>query len=324
MPSRKTTLPLLSRITDAIDGEVSDFGDPEVTQKYYITREVVERSAAHIVLKVAAGPDMLKLIQLHPGDRVVVGRDDSAALVLTDPSVSRQHAVLTVGQDGSCTVEDLDSMNGTRVNGRRIESGTVRMNDHLEVGRVSLRLDCMTQEELAHHGRVVDRLTLTEGRDPLTGLRQRLYLDNELPALVQGCQDRRFQIACAFMDIDHFKSVNDTFGHLTGDEVLRTVARLIMLDCRDSDACFRYGGEEFVVLLMGANKDKGFSTANRIRGVIQAHDWTRTHPALTSLTVSIGVAELKPDDTPARWLERADQALYRAKNGGRNRVVVAP
>ena len=124
------------------------------------------------------------------------------------------------------------------------------------------------------------------------------------------------------MDADHFKRVNDTFGHGIGDEVLQAIARLLMLGIRDSDPCVRYGGEEFLIFLPGAAVRTAMEVAERLRRSIGGHDWNRTATDLR-VTASIGVAEYVEGETATQWLERADKALYHSKNNGRNKVTQA-
>jgi len=297
--------------------------DPERTQKMTLPRGLQRRSTLHHVLRVVAGPDMLRFLCLEPASEVTIGRDDTADLYLADPSVSRQHALIQCSPTGELTVIDRDSMNGTRINDRIVHKARLNVGDPLEVGHVSLRVDLLSDDEIAHLRRVSDRLKLSEGKDPLTGLRLRTYLDAELPALVQSWQARGLPATCAFMDIDHFKKINDTLGHQVGDEVIRTIARLVMLHSRDSDACFRYGGEEFVILLLGTPADGGMGQARRLCTTIQGHDWARTCAGLRRVTASFGVAEPSATDTSPASLNRADQAMYQAQHESRNRVVQA-
>lgn len=272
-------------------------------------------------LRVVAGRDMLRYVTLNADDEVLVGRDEDGGLVLSDPSVSRRHARVRCSDTGVVTVADLGSTNGTAVNGKLVEQSPLQAGDHLEVGAVSLRLDLLSIDELAHLENVLARLE-ANNRDPLTGLLTRAWLDDELPTLAEMADADGRPFACLFVDVDRFKSINDRFGHQVGDDVLVGVARLLMLGVRDSDACVRYGGEEMVMFLRDAAEDGAWEVAERIRRTIEDHEWARTRPGL-AVTVSIGVA-LRTRDEPVRdWLNRADRALYAAKGRGRNRTVRA-
>ena len=126
----------------------------------------------------------------------------------------------------------------------------------------------------------------------------------------------------AMIDLDWFKSINDRFGHLAGDKVLRRLVDLIRAHSRESDVIGRFGGEEFVLLLPGASEHAAARLVERIRGAVAAADWSDIGPAVT-VSVSCGIASVRPTDTLDGVLARADQALYEAKRGGRNQLCVA-
>jgi diguanylate cyclase (GGDEF)-like protein len=272
-------------------------------------------------LRVVAGRDMLRFMTLQPGQDGIIGRDAGSAVVLSDASVSRKHARVVRGDDGVISVHDLGSTNGTAVNGQPIERSILRPNDHLEVGAVALRLDLLSEEEVEHHRNVLRRLE-SANHDPLTGLYTRAWLEEPLPSVVERCDEAGARITAVFLDLDQFKSINDRFGHPVGDDVLVAVARMIMLDVRDGDACVRYGGEEIAMFLIGTREDGGTEVAERLRRAMLGHDWSRTAPGLR-VTGSFGVAERRERESIRDWLSRADQACYQAKRKGRNQVVRA-
>lgn len=272
-------------------------------------------------LRVVAGRDMLRFVTFAPGEVVVIGREDSAGLILSDPSVSRRHAKIVCAEDGGLTVYDLTSTNGTAVNGQAIERAEFRPNDHLEVGAVALRLDLLSIEEVGHLATVVARLE-SAARDPLTGLLTRAWLEDELPGLLLRTEHDGAPISVAFLDVDKFKAVNDEFGHAVGDDALVAVARLVMLSVRDGDPCVRFGGEEFVVFLEGTDSVQAQEVAERIRASIANHAWGHTAVGL-KVTASIGLATRRPDEPWRAWIERADHALLAAKRDGRDRVYPA-
>jgi len=269
-------------------------------------------------LRVVAGPELLRYLPFLPGDEVLVGREEPCDMILGDASVSRRHARVVSDERGSIFVEDLGSTNGTRINGVAITREELKPGDQLELGTVALRLDHMSSDEMAHLERIQAQLHAA-GRDPLTGLKTRAWIEDELPAVAERYQASRMPFSIVFIDLDHFKGINDTFGHAVGDEVLRTAGRLMMLNVRDSDVCVRYGGEELLVFLPGSHRDRAAEIAERIRSSLEEHDWSRTVANL-SVTASFGVAELEGYESVAAWMERADKALYAAKSGGRNRV----
>lgn len=166
--------------------------------------------------------------------------------------------------------------------------------------------------------------------DALTGVYNRRYIDRRLLEEIARARRQHYCIACMYIDIDHFKRVNDTHGHQGGDEVLREVAARIRQELRRSDALGRFGGEEFVVLLIDADLASATFVAERIRASIAGTPFELPGAALASVSVSIGVASL-PSQSDQLAIEvvaqqlvaHADQALYQAKANGRNLVVSA-
>ncbi|WP_028452052.1 GGDEF domain-containing protein [Chitinilyticum aquatile] len=165
----------------------------------------------------------------------------------------------------------------------------------------------------------VETLAHQASHDPLTGILNRRKLDQELERWVEQSQQDGRELSLLMLDLDHFKSINDRFGHAMGDEVLRLVGRMLQHSSRNDDVIARYGGEEFCVLLPGADLHTAQLVAERIRLRIQQTDWAALHAEL-QVTTSIGIATLTGDDDACTLQKRADTALYRAKQAGRNRV----
>ena len=164
--------------------------------------------------------------------------------------------------------------------------------------------------------------------DSLTGVYNRRYIDRRLIEEVGRARRQAYRISVMYIDIDHFKHVNDSVGHQGGDEVLREVAARIKAELRNSDAVGRFGGEEFVVLLIDAELDSATTVAQRIRASIANKKFALSSGTKMAVSVSIGVAALddferdRPIETVAQaLLAHADVALYRAKEAGRDRVV---
>ncbi len=161
--------------------------------------------------------------------------------------------------------------------------------------------------------------------DPLTGLVNRKGFSEALEeALVRDEEPDRSPVSLLMVDIDHFKRVNDTYGHLLGDKVIRIVAKTIKENIKGKDTAFRYGGEEFAVLLPETDRDGARSLAERIRGAIARGRIRRvdTGGYIDKVTISVGVATHKEREAELDFVQRADEALYRSKRAGRNRVSV--
>ena len=158
--------------------------------------------------------------------------------------------------------------------------------------------------------------------DPLTGVKNRSTMDDAVLREMKLARRHSTSLSVVLLDIDHFKRVNDDYGHLYGDQALRAVAQCVQKTIRDSDLLFRYGGEEFMILLSGTGPEGSALLAERIRQEVES--MTPFSNNDIRLTVSLGITSLRGEpDTTDLLLERADTALYRAKQGGRNRVEFA-
>jgi diguanylate cyclase (GGDEF)-like protein len=164
--------------------------------------------------------------------------------------------------------------------------------------------------------------------DALTGVYNRRYMDRRLAEEIARARRQSYRIACMYIDVDHFKQVNDSHGHQAGDDVLREVAARIKAELRMSDALGRFGGEEFVVLLIDADLDSADIVAQRIRASVADRPFLLPEGQGLSVTVSIGVAALEDferehaiEEVAQELVAQADGALYQAKHQGRNRVV---
>jgi diguanylate cyclase (GGDEF)-like protein len=159
-------------------------------------------------------------------------------------------------------------------------------------------------------------------RDGLTGLLNRRAFDEALPEMLGRAERLGETISLLAFDIDHFKRVNDTYGHAAGDDVLKALAQIVRDQLRPIDRVFRTGGEEFAALLAGTDAGGAVEAAERLRQAIKART-VRIAGAEIGVTVSVGVAAITGTSSPDVLTGAADAALYRAKRGGRDRVVVA-
>ena len=155
--------------------------------------------------------------------------------------------------------------------------------------------------------------------DPLTGAGNRRRLDDKLSEVLQSFRRNGTTASVLMLDLDHFKQVNDVHGHAVGDNTLKALAKIVNMRIRITDSLYRVGGEEFVVVLEGANVEQAEHLAEQLRTLVEANELVPDQ----SVTISIGVAELQPDETVIAWLDRADGALYEAKRNGRNATSVA-
>jgi diguanylate cyclase (GGDEF)-like protein/PAS domain S-box-containing protein len=168
----------------------------------------------------------------------------------------------------------------------------------------------------------LQELRRTTQTDPLTGVGNRAYLEGQLRAALAEFEGSPAPVGLLFIDIDHFKKFNDTFGHALGDKVLQMVAATLRHNVRASDAVGRWGGEEFLVLLYNIESEPVLSSlANKLRTLVEYSrlDWEATP---LTVTISVGATLLQPDDTPESFVRRADLLMYKSKQTGRNRVTV--
>jgi diguanylate cyclase len=207
---------------------------------------------------------------------------------------------------------------------RSIVESLVTATNEMQQNNQSLeaRLSASKQEidQLQEHLENVRTESLT---DPLTTLANRKSFDEALLRAIADAQARHEPMCLLLTDIDHFKKFNDTFGHLTGDQVLRLVAISVKQNVKGQDIAARYGGEEFAVVLPNTVLRAAITVADHIRCAVMAKELMKrsTGEHLGRVTISVGVAMLRPDDTPQSLIERADNCLYAAKRNGRNQVV---
>lgn len=201
-----------------------------------------------------------------------------------------------------------------------------RVRAEAERARLDAEVQRLRAMQLEHENRQLAVRARELGRhaleDQLTGLANRRRVDHELPAHLEQARERRGALSIAAVDLDHFKAVNDRYGHGVGDDVLREIARILTENTRSNDLLARMGGEEFLVLFVGTPIAVATDICERLRQAVEAHDWHTVAPGL-ALTVSIGLCDALDSADMRTLLERADASLYAAKRAGRNRVEVA-
>jgi diguanylate cyclase (GGDEF)-like protein len=249
---------------------------------------------------------------------MIIGRTTTADIYLDDDGVSRRHAQVRVLQDGAVEVVDLGSTNGTYHNGMRIQTHLLRDGDTIQIGSTTILKfsyrDAL-EEELQKN--LYDSAT----RDALTKAYNKKYFSEAIKREFAHATRQHTPLTLVMFDIDHFKHINDRFGHPAGDYVLSRLA-MIVNDCiRAEDTLTRYGGEEFALLLRDTSESQGVACAERIRHMIQVAEFTTAGQRIP-VTSSFGVATFTGTEfhSTEELIEAADQFLYKAKRGGRNRV----
>ena len=259
-------------------------------------------------------------------DEVALGRALEAGVRINDTKVSRMHAVVKKVIDEATgrteyLLSDLESRNGTFLNGRRITQEKLQNGDKIMIGEHILRFDLLDEIDREYQ-RQIHRLI---SHDDLTGLLSSRSFFSELRREAARSKSEERAFCVLMMDIDHFKKVNDNYGHLTGSKTLEEIGACIVKCLRSGDAAARFGGEEFAAFLLDADLAQAEIAAERIRSSIEEEAFSvmrRGQQADTHhVTISIGISGF-PDDSsdPIELVEMADSALYRAKREGRNRV----
>ena len=299
---------------DDFSDEHTIVGDPSAIA-VSITTDSARENAYVIVI---AGPNVGEMYRLPPGE-ATVGRGSEASILLPDNEISRLHAKI-INRGETVIVTDNNSTNGTFVNGHQVRFHALQDGDKIQVGTTTIL-------KFSYHDALEERFQrqMLESalRDGLTGAFNKKYFSERLTGEVAFSVRHGTPVALMLFDIDHFKQVNDTHGHLAGDAVLATFAERVSSMIRREDVFARYGGEEFTVLSRGLDTASARAFAERIRQLIAEYEFT-FEDTIIPITVSVGVAA-----TPEVHIERpndlvaaADNALYAAKRSGRNRTEI--
>jgi len=275
------------------------------------------RGVFHLLVHVQ-GTEMGRVRPLET-EQILIGRSGDAAVVVNDDGVSRRHARMNL-EGRTYVITDLNSANGTWVQGARLtEPRRLEDGDRIQLGPTLLLRYTVTD---ADQRALLEKLYATSVTDALTGARNREYLDTLLSAEISYARRHGSDLAFVLFDLDHFKMVNDTFGHPAGDAVLAAVAEAIRVEVRKEDALCRYGGEEFALVLRDIDRAGARTMGERVRSLIEGLAVEYEGQRL-EVTASVGVATVKELKEPlaADMVRLADQRLYRAKRAGRNQVV---
>jgi diguanylate cyclase (GGDEF)-like protein len=275
------------------------------------------RSASLIVLSARGRGAVGRMYPLERA-QTVIGRSADADIQLEEDGISRRHARLERGPEGGVRLVDLGSTNGTFVNGTRVGEVALADGDRIHLGTATVLKFSLQDDLEEEYQRSIYESAV---RDGLTRIYNRKYFLDALRKEFAYCVRHGSPLALVLMDVDHFKQVNDTHGHPTGDAVLQHVCQRVAEAVRTEDLFARVGGEEFALLLRGDGEAQALACAERCRRAVEASE-AQVGEARVRVTLSLGVAVLSPEgmEAPEDLLAAADRALYRAKHAGRNRV----
>ena len=277
-----------------------------------------EGEAAYLV--VLSGKAVGQMVRAARGT-IRIGRHPDNDIVLDDDGVSRFHAEITTDNKRQSRIRDLGSTNGTFVEVNRVSSEKptpLKDGQRIRVGPATI-LKYGYRDTVEHQ--FLSRLYRSATRDGLTGCYKREYFLDHLDGEVAWHRRHDEWLSLLMIDLDHFKKINDTWGHQVGDDVLHEFAGLLKKQCRVEDLIARYGGEEFAVVLRRTTEEEGSLIAERVRQAVADHEFLHRGKRI-ALTCSIGVLSRKGEDlTTSRAIVRdADALLYEAKDAGRDAV----
>ncbi len=255
---------------------------------------------------------------------VTLGRSLNADICISEASVSRLHAVISQKID-KIYIEDTESANGTFINDKKISSSVLKDQDMVRLGTVLLKFFASDNVDSMIQDKIYRMATIDAG----TQIFNKQYLLDTLGSEFKLSKSSSRPLSIIYYDLDHFKMVNDRYGHNIGDQVLRENAQLVKTVIRKEDVLGRFGGEEFIVILPNTDINTAFELAERIRKICDKERFElefevdgQKQMSSHQQTISIGVSEISHAmSTPIDLLESADKKLYFSKQNGRNRVT---
>ena len=268
-----------------------------------------------VVVIYAAEPGLLGKRYVLDKSPLRVGRGGDNHIVLDGDSVSRRHSHFERRSNGWFIVDD-GSTNGTFLNEEQIKREAGLSNgDRVKVGPTILKYLSGLDAEAKYHEEIY-RMTIVDG---LTQIHNKRYLFEALDKELIRARRYDRQLSLLIFDIDYFKNINDQYGHLAGDYVLRELARIVQERIRRDEVFARYGGEEFVIALPETSLQGAVTLAENLRARVETHGFSFQGERIP-VTISVGCAVLGEEKTAADLIQLADDKLYEAKRGGRNRV----
>jgi two-component system cell cycle response regulator len=265
---------------------------------------------------VIYGPHLGKRFNVNKPEQLI-GRSELCEINIDQESISRKHAKIC-NENNSVTITDLQSTNGTYVNHEQVGTIELRDGDYIKIGRTIFKYLSSANIESDYHEEIY-RLTTIDG---LTQTYNKRYFMDSLEREINRCERYQRYLSLCIFDIDKFKNINDKYGHLAGDSILRDLAYLIANRIRREDIFARYGGEEFAIILPEVNSEGAYILAEKLRSLIAGHQFLFEGKEI-EVTVSFGVTTLFGTRMLKNELIRqADDMLYQAKDNGRNRTEV--
>ncbi len=268
-------------------------------------------------LTVSVGKDMGMMVLLQ--GLVSIGRSPESSIIIDDELVSWDHCCV-INLNGRISLKDNNSRNGVFVDGEKVEHCELSIGSNIQIGDTVMKLELLSETEVEFRQSLYTRANM----DLLTGAYNRHYFQENARQELLLSKRENFALKIVMMDLDHFKDVNDKYGHLAGDYVLSEAAAIIRNSIRDYDLFCRYGGEEFILMLKGTiSFDDTEKLCERIRRQIEDRHFEYGGSSI-KLTISIGACF--QEDTQALTIEdiifKADKALYESKRRGRNRITM--
>jgi len=274
------------------------------------------QSAYLIVISAKSAAGIGRMFKLDRSE-VVMGRSSEAQFQVEDDGISRKHAKVVALGDGRFQVVDLASTNGTYLNGLKVNAAPLYDGDKIQIGsNTVLKFSIQDELEEQYQRSIYESAT----RDGLTRVYNKKYFLETVRKEFSYCLRHRVNLSLVLFDVDHFKKINDAYGHPAGDYVLTRIAQRVSDTVRTEDLLARYGGEEFALMLRESAEDQALACAERCRYAVDKADFVFGGTPI-KVTISLGVATLLDSDfsQPEDLIAAADKYLYRAKRAGRNR-----